>query len=222
MHVLDLLAAGAAAALLAGAAGAAQAAVIYPVSAAASSGFPTYEAANAIDQGPGAALSDWASFRQGVGSFLNLDLGAVYVLDQADVTDRVTSGGGNNAFVGGLFDFTTRFSLQAFADAGFATALAPALVFDHSAAGPHTSPADFLLVAPLGGLTARYLQYTVLTTNGVNPGLSDIHFETASVLEPAGWSLLLAGFAGLGATLRRARKDEECSPEAASAAIGRA
>lgn len=189
-------------------ASAASAAVVIPVSATSSSSYGGYPDSDAIDQDAGFEVSDWASLSEGASSFLNLDLGGVYSLETAYVTDRVTSGGANNGFVGGLFDFTTMFSLQGFTDASFTTAIAPALVFSHAAPGVHTQPSDFLYTAALGGLTAQFVQYKVLATNGVNPGLSDIRFDSAAgggVPEPASWALMIAGFGGMGAILRRRR-----------------
>jgi len=174
----------------------AQAAVIYPISASASSSYATYEAPFAIDS---SAVTDWASNGQGAGTTLNLDLGAVYTLASANVTDRVTSGGNNGGFVGGTTDFTTEFSIQAFSNASFtnASALGPALDFFATTPGNPTSPANFLTIANLGGLTAEFLQYTVVLSNGPNPGLSDINFTTA-VPEPSTWAMMILGFAGVG------------------------
>ena len=199
------------AALLAiGAAVTAEAATIIPVSAVASSAYGGYPGADAIDTGPGAAGSDWASGSQGVGSYLNVDLGAVYDLDDAFVTDRVTSGGGNHNLVLGMWDFTTQFSFQAYSDAGFTQTLGNALVFNHVAPVNPAQASDFLTVAALDGVQARYLQYKVLATNGANPGLSDLHFsgELAGgngVPEPTAWILMITGFGAAGAMLRRRR-----------------
>jgi hypothetical protein len=108
------------------------------------------------------------------------------------VTDRVTSGGPNNVYFGGLFDFTTKFQLQAFTDATFTTLLgAPVIVTKSTIDG-------FSSVVSLGGLTAEFLQYKVLATDGVNPGLSDIHFVTTAVPESSTWAMLILGFAGVG------------------------
>jgi hypothetical protein len=209
MTMKTWMAAAAASVAMLTAAGAAEAAVVYPVSAVASSAYGGYPGADAIDQDPGSEFSDWASGSQGVGSFLNLDLGGVYTLDQAYVTDRVTSGAGNNGWVGGFYDFTTQFSLQVFTDASFTTAAGSALVFNHAQPGSVSQPSDFLYVANLGGLSGQYIQYKVLAANGVNPGLSDIHFTTADstggVPEPAAWALMILGFGGAGAMLRRVR-----------------
>ncbi len=191
------------AALLAfGAAATANAATIHAVSATGSSSYPGYNDFYAIDQGPGSELSDWSSLSQGTDAFLNLDLGGVYALDKAFVTDRVTSGGPNFCACYGVTDFTTRFSLQAFTDATFTTALGSALTFSHAVPG---SVADFSTVASLGGLTAQFLQYRVVERNGpnFNTGLSDIHFSGAAVPEPAGWALMILGFGSAGAMLRR-------------------
>lgn len=203
---LSTFAAASAALMMTLGASAAQAAIISPVSAIGSSSYPGYADSFAIDTGAGGTLTDWASLRQGAASFLRLDLGAVYTLANAIVTDRVTSGGGNGGFVGGLYDFTTQFSLQGFTDATFTTAIGGPMVFNHAAPGSPASPADFALTASLGGLTTRYVQYQVLTTAGDNPGLSDIRFNTAGVPEPAAWALMIVGFGGVGAVLRRRRQ----------------
>jgi PEP-CTERM motif len=187
---------------------AAEASVVYPISAIGSSSYPGYDASFAIDSGPGGNVTDWASFQQGVGSTLKLDLGAVYTLLSANVTDRVTSGSGNGAFFGGTFDFTTQFSIQAFSDSTFAVALGGPLVFLATTPSTPTSLGSFFTLADLTGLpAAEFLQYTVLATNGVNPGLSDISF-TAAVPEPSTWALILLGFAGLGAMSQRRKRQQ--------------
>ncbi len=187
-----------------------QAAVIVPVAATGSTSYPGYADSNAIDTGGGSNVSDWASFSQGTASKLNLDLGSIYTLSTSTVTDRVTSGGGNNGFVGGLFDFTTQFSLQAFTDATFTTAIGGPLIFNHTAPIAPSVPTDFALTVGLGGLTARYLQYSVLAANGSNPGLSDIVFEGSApgVPEPAAWALMIAGFGIVGTAMRRRARVE--------------
>jgi hypothetical protein len=184
----------------------AHAAIIYPISAIGSSSYPGYPDADAIDQGPGSNVSDWSSYGGYTSAKLNLDLGHVYSLDKAFVTDRVTSGGGNNGFVGGLYDFTTQFSLQKFSDATFSTSVGSALMFNHAPPSVHSSPSDFLDVVSLSGLTAQFVQYKVLAANAGNTGLSDIHFSTA-VPEPAAWALMILGFGGAGVMLRRRRAE---------------
>ena len=205
MYARNILAAGAVA-LITAFSVSANAATIYPVSAVGSSSFPGYNDFYAIDQGPGSQLTDWSSFSEGTNAFLNLDLGADYVLDNAFVTDRVTSGGGNGCPCYGVTDFTTKFSIQAFTDFTFSTGIGSALPFTHAVP---TSVAEFSTVAALGGLTGRYIQYRVLERNGpnFNTGLSDIHFSgaPAGVPEPAAWALMITGFGAAGVMLRRRR-----------------
>ncbi len=183
-------------------AGAAQAATVVPVSAIGSSSFPGYNDFFAVDTGPGSATTDWSSFSQGSASKLNLDLGAVYNLATAFVTDRVTSGGGNGGYVGGTTDFTTSYSLQAFTDATFTTTLGAAFVFNKATPVAPTGVASFLDTESVAGLSGRFIQYSVLASNGANAGLSNIQFDTA-VPEPATWGLMLAGFGMVGFAARR-------------------
>lgn len=182
----------------------AHAATIVPISAVGSSSFPGYADIYAIDQGPGSDVSDWASFGEGTAARLNLDLGAVYSLNTAFVTDRVTSGGPNFGFVGGTSDFTTSYFLQAYTDATFTTTLGSQFVVTKSVPVAPDSPADFLSTVSLGGLSARYIQYGVLSSaTNANVGLSNIAFN--AVPEPATWGLLIAGFAMVGVAARRRR-----------------
>lgn len=184
-------------------AGMAQAAPIIPVSVTASSfysGISTYQTNSVID---GAALTDWASNSQGTASTLAIDLGKVYKLASGTFVDRVTSGGDNGAFIGGLFDFTTSFTVQACADASCNLLYGPQLSFNKSAPAVHGSPSDFAYTADLTGLSGRYFLYSVTGTNGVNPGLSAISF--AAVPEAATWALMIAGVGLAGGALRRRR-----------------
>ena len=191
------------------AAGSSQATTIYPVSAIASSFFTTYEAGFAIDQGANSANTDWAAGSTGAGTTLDLNLGALYFLTAADVTQRVTSGGPNGAFFGGLSDFTSEFSLQGFSNSTFTTAITG--VKDVTVTNScQNSPACFLTVVSLGGggPAIQYVQYTVVATSGVNPGISDIHFDgdLAATPLPSTWLMLLSGFVGLGLFAYRGTK----------------
>ena len=179
----------------------AQATVVTPVSATASTSYPGYPASDAIDTGAGSQFTDWASFNQGAGSSIILDLGSVLHVTSANVTDRVTSGGPNGAFFGGTGDFTTSFSLQACADAACTQLLGVAQTFSKTTPVSPTSPSDFLDVVATN-LTGRYIDYTVVTTNGSNPGLSNITF---GVPEPTTWALLLIGMGAVGTSLRSRR-----------------
>ena len=192
-----------AAALAVAFAATAQAATVVPISAIGSSSFPTYNDFYAIDQGPGAATTDWASFGEGNASKLNLDIGAIYGLATVAATDRVTSGGGNGGYVGGTTDFTTSYSLQAFTDATFTTTFGAAYVFTKPTPVGPTGVASFLDTESVAGLTGRYIQYSVIAANGANPGLSNISFGL--VPEPATWGLMIVGFGLTGFAARRRR-----------------
>lgn len=200
MRTVNLVAASLAALTISAAA---HAATVVPVTAIGSSSFPGYADIFAIDQGPGSATTDWASLGQGSASRLNLDLGAVYTLNTAFVTDRVTSGGNNGAYVGGTTDFTTSFFLQAYTDAMFTTTLGAQVVVNQSTPVAPTGPASFLNTVALSGFTARYIQYGVISANGGNVGLSNIAFN--AVPEPATWGLMIAGFGLVGVAARRRR-----------------
>ena len=179
----------------------ATAATVLPSLATASSAYPGFEASYAIDTGVNAANTDWASNGGGAGSFLELTLPGVSTLSAVDVTDRVTSGGGNGAFYGGLYDFTTSFTIQAFTNASFTTASSSLYSFTKLAPSSTTSPSDFLFVGSLPDISAQYIKYTVVAANGVNPGVSNIEFT--SVPEPATWALMLAGFGLIGFGMRQ-------------------
>ena len=186
-------------------AGASQAAtLIHPVSAVSPEpSYPGFDASYAIDNAPN---TDWASNGQGNNASLILDMGSVMKLTEAYVTDRVTSGGGNGTFVGGLYDFTTKFSLTPCADANCTVTGTP-LVFTHTPPVNPTSASDFEINVALGGMTTQYLEYNVLDhlaplgTN--NTGLEDIAF---SVPEPATWALMMFGVLAVGAGLRLNRR----------------
>jgi hypothetical protein len=209
MRMSKLISGVALAMILAG--GSAQASVIYPTSAVASSSYPGYEANFAIDTGPGGADTDWANHSVGAGSWLQLNLGAVYSLADAYVTDRVTSTGPNGSFAGGLNDFTTKFELQAYTNGTFSTALGPAVFFSPQfPPNCNSSPSCFLSIVSLGGISAQYIEYTIVSQNESqgtfnNAGLSDIHFLTATPL-PATWTMLIAGFIGLALFAYRGSK----------------
>lgn len=192
-----------AATLAIGVSAAAQAVVIFPDSVVASSSFATYDSFYAIDAGPNAANTDWASNSEGTASYLDINLGAIYRLTSISATDRVTSGGANLGFVGGLSDFTTQYSLTAYTDATFTTAAGPAILFSKSAPISPATPADFLDTQIIAGLTAQFVRYRVVAANGENPGLSNLSFVGTAVPEPQAWALLVVGFGMVGVVARR-------------------
>ena len=72
--------------------------------------FPGYDVDLAIDTGPDAIFSDYASQSGNIDTFIEFDLGQPYTLSEIIFTDRVTSGGPNYAWFGGLFDYVFTFN----------------------------------------------------------------------------------------------------------------
>jgi len=200
--------------------GSAQAGIIYPTVVNVSSQYPGYPASDAVDGNPN---TDWANYGQGAGSWLELNLGAAYSLGYAYVTDRVTSGGGNGSFVGGLFDYTLQFTLQGYTDSSFTTTV-PSTTFTVSRTYPPagsislSSPIPglycflsscFETTVGLGGATAQYWKYTIDSQNDAfgpynNAGLSDIHFSTTPL--PAAFTLFAGGLGMIGLFGSRKRR----------------
>lgn len=179
---------------------------IVPVSATGSSSFSGFADTNAIDQGLGSEFTDWSSNGGGSSATLQLDLGAVYNLSSVSVTDRVTSGGAQGSFFGGTTDFTTSYSLTAFTDSSFTTAIGGPLVFSKLTPVGPTTLSSFLDVRALSGFTAQYVLYSVVSANGPNTGVSNISFDgTGAVPEPSTWLLLIGGFGMVGFAARRRR-----------------
>lgn len=179
---------------------------IVPISAFGSSSVLGYDVANTIDQGPGAATTDWAMEFFDTDRVLNLDLGSVVTLTRVSLVDRVTSGGPNGAFAGGTGDFTTQFSIQGFTDSTYTVANGAALIFNKATPMSPTTFNDFAFTGVLANFQAtQFVRYAVLASNGMNAGLSDISFSTA-VPEPASWAMLIAGFGLVGAVARRRQR----------------
>lgn len=155
-----------AAAIVLMAAQSASAAVVVPVGAAASSQYSGYEAKYAIDSGTN---TDWAAGSTGAGTRLDLALGGYYRVSGAKVVDRVTSGGGNGSFVGGAFDYTSKFSLQGVTDLG-GSATSPASSFAFGGG-------QLVRNVTLPAVTTTHMRYTVEQAAGVNPGVESIAFD---------------------------------------------
>jgi len=68
--------------------------------------FPGYDVSNAIDTSPPSAneyISDYASLGGRANTFISFDFGQQYTFAAILFTDRTTSGGPNNLYVGGDF-----------------------------------------------------------------------------------------------------------------------
>src|SRR5262245_2292296 len=81
--------------------------------------FPGYGENFAIDTGPDAALSDYASQGGGIDTYIEFDLGQSYSLSEIIYTDRVTSGGANHVWFGGVFDYVRAYNYILSVDANF-------------------------------------------------------------------------------------------------------
>ena len=176
---------------------------ILPSSTASYSGYP---ASDAFDSGPNFQFTDYASASAGVNTQLDLDFGVAHTFTQILYTDRVTSGGANGGFVGGLFDFVTSFEYIFADDANFTSIVGTVSVTPTAPASP-TGPADFLTSTSIPNYTARYVRWDVTSTNGANPGASNFEFhDNASSVPEPGTGLLAGTVLLLGViTWRRAQ-----------------
>ena len=200
----------AASAAIALCAGSSALAAAVPVSVVgASSSYPGYAAADAVDA---ASNTDWASNGDGVGSFIDFNLGSSVQLDGFTLVDRVTSGGDNGTFNGGTSDFTTGFTLASYSDASFTT-VTGSQAYTKTAPSSPTSANDFMF-SDSTTLKGQYIRYLVGATQGANPGLEDISFdasggEVSAAPEPGVWALMFAGVAMIGAMLRLGRRQQD-------------
>ena len=177
----------------------ATAAVIAPISAVASSEYPGFPAPAAIDA---SLTTDFASNSQGPGTTVLFTLPTPYLLTGVGLYDRTTSGGSNGSYFGGTTDFTTQFSLTYY-DA--LNAVIGTDIFNKLTPINPTGPASFAFTGVTtnsGSAKVGSVLYTVLASNGPNPGLADIKF-TGEVPEPATWALMLLGFGMVGFAMRK-------------------
>ncbi len=147
--------------------------------------FTGYDVENAIDTDEDLRfLSDYASLGGGVDTYIEFDLGEPYTLSQIIMTDRVTSGGGNFTWVGGLFDYNRVFSYTLSIDADFTNGdgVSDDILIEVEAEEPEFGPVleDELellqTITPIPNVRARYVRWDVIDTNGANPGANDFEF----------------------------------------------
>lgn len=165
--------------------------------ATSSTAFPGYERPFALDQGANRFITDFASLGAGANTQLDFDFGAPITFTEIRYTDRTTSGGPNGVFVGGTFDFVTSYRYIFAADAAFTNVVGTVTVGPLPTPPQPTSIASFQTTTTISGITARFLRWDVLTTNGSNPGAADFQFMSAGVVVPEPSSMVLAA---LGAT----------------------
>jgi hypothetical protein len=91
-------------------------------------------------------------------------------------TDRTTSGGPNNSYFGGTFDFVTSYMFIFSNDMTFATNVGT-LTVDVTAPAQPMTVSSFQTLSLISNIpAAQYVKWQVLGTNGNNPGAADFAF----------------------------------------------
>jgi hypothetical protein len=158
--------------------------------------FTGYERPFALDTGADRFVTDFASMGQGVNTQLDFDFGRPIAFAEIRYTDRTTSGGPNGAFVGGTSDFVRSYQYIFATDAAFTNVVRTLMVGPLAIPAQPTNIASFQTTTVIPNITAQYLRWDVLTTDGANPGAADFQF-TAVVPEPSSLALAALGAIGL-------------------------
>jgi hypothetical protein len=145
--------------------------------------FPGYDAPFCLDttgNGPVSAdnqfITDYASLGGGANTFLSFDFGQQYTFAAILFTDRTTSGGPNDLYVGGTFDFNTSYMFTFSNDQTFTNNVGTVVVTVNPPSQPTTID-SFQTLSIISGIPpAQYVKWQVLATNGNNPGASDFAF----------------------------------------------
>jgi hypothetical protein len=145
--------------------------------------FPGYDAFYCLDTTGSAAgsadnqfITDYASLGGGTNTFLSFDFGQQYTFAAILFTDRTTSGGPNDKYVGGTFDFNTSYKFTFSNDQTFTNNLGTVVVTVNPPSQPTTID-SFQTLSLISGIPpAQYVQWQVLSTNGNNPGAADFAF----------------------------------------------
>jgi hypothetical protein len=145
--------------------------------------YPGYDVANAIDKGGPPSVSsnqytsDYASHGGGNKTYISFDFGQQYTFTAILFTDRTTSGGPNDQYYGGTFDFNTSYMFTFSNDMTFATNVGQVLVKVNPPSVATTTIENFQTLSILSGIPpCQYIQWQVVTTNGNNPGAADFAF----------------------------------------------
>ncbi len=146
--------------------------------------FNGYDVDFAIDTGDDRFISDYASQGGAADTFIDFDLGQDYTLNEIVMTDRVTSGGPNFAWFGGLFDYNNVFSYTLSVDDNFTNGdgITDDILIEVEAEEPEFSPLleDELellqTTTSINNVMARYVRWEVVETKGNNPGAANFQF----------------------------------------------
>ena len=146
--------------------------------------FGGYDVQFAIDTGDDRFLSDYASQGGSNATFIEFDFGMPYEFSEIILTDRVTSGGPNFVWFGGLFDYNTAYNYIFSVDNDFTNGDG---VTDDIVVFVEPEPPDIIPVpqdeiellqtaTEIPEIRAQYLRWEVVATNGNNPGVADFEF----------------------------------------------
>ena len=146
--------------------------------------FNGYDVEYVLDTGDDRYLSDYASQGGRDDTYIEFDFGQTYAFTEIIFTDRVTSGGGNLGWVGGLHDYNTLISYTFSVDDDFTNGdgTADDIVIEvepEEPVGPLFEDELELLqttttFAP--AISAQYIRWDILETYGANPGAADFEF----------------------------------------------
>jgi hypothetical protein len=149
--------------------------------------YPGYDVDYAIDTGDERYISDYASLGGSVDTYIDFDFGQTYTFAEIIMTDRVTSGGANFTWVGGLFDYNTAFNYIFSVDPLFTNGngVTDDIVIEVEPEPPleQVAEEDIALLqtsTTIPDIQARYLRWQVVATNGSNPGANDFEFIAKS------------------------------------------
>ncbi len=143
--------------------------------------FPGYSQADSLDAGPGQDVTDYASWGQGSNTHLDYQFPAPENFTEIVYTNRTTSGGANGGFVGGTYDYVYQYEYIFSNDPSFATSVGVVTVNRPNPGNTVLNGvANFQSHDAIPDITAQYVRWQVLASNGSNPGAADFEFYTGS------------------------------------------
>jgi hypothetical protein len=149
---------------------------ILPSSSPATPGYP---AADAIDTGANQYLTDYASSGQGSSTHLDFQFPTPETFTGITYTNRTTSGGPNNSFSGGTFDYVYKYEYIFSNDPTFATNVGIVTITNPNPGSTFfPEVANFQSSDAIPSITGQYMRWQVLQYNGNtgNTGAADFEF----------------------------------------------